>query len=88
MILEYFQEYKKYCNNTQTDKDFYTWLDEYHKCIDNIYELYNTYNMFEPSKQKLPNKKNLLLIKDCNHNKIKEIMEPEGFIFLDKNINV
>lgn len=88
MILEYFQEYKKYRNNTQTDKDFYTWLDDNHKCIDNIYELYNTFNMFEPSKQKLPNIKHIPLIKDSNHNKIREIMEPEGFIFLDKNINV
>jgi hypothetical protein len=44
--------------------------------------------MFEPSKQKLPNIKHIPLIKDSNHNKIREIMEPEGFIFLDKNINV
>jgi flap endonuclease-1 len=87
-ILEYFQEYKNYCNITQTNKDFYTWLDDNHKCIDNIYELYNTFNMFEPSKQKIPNIKNIPLIKDSNHNKIREIMEPEGFIFLDKNINV
>lgn len=87
-ILEYFTEYKKYCNITNKNIDFYSWLYEYHKCIDNIYELYNTYNMFETSKQKLPNKKNILLIKDCNHNKIREIMEPEGFIFLDKNINI
>jgi 5'-3' exonuclease len=87
-ILEYFAEYKKYCKNTNKNIDFYTWLDESHNCIDNIYELYNTYNMFETNRQKLPNIKNIPLIKSSNYNKIKEIMEPEGFIFLDKNINV
>ena len=41
--------------------------------------------MFETNRQKLPNIKNIPLIKSSNYNKIKEIMEPEGFIFLDKN---
>lgn len=82
-ILEYFKQYKEYSKLSKKKLDFYTWLDENCNCIDNICNLYNTYNMFETSKNRLPNIKSMNLIKQSNLNKIKEIMEPEGFIFID-----
>ena len=82
-ILEYFKEYKEYCKNNIKKLDFYNWLDEKYNFIDNIYDLYNTYLMFETSKIKLPKIKFCNLNKNSNQLKIKEIMEPHGFIFLD-----
>ena len=82
-ILDYFREYKEYCKVNGKKDDFYTWLDANHKCIENICDLYNTYFMFQTNKIKLPNIKSMNLTKDLNHNKIRQIMEPEGFIFLD-----
>lgn len=82
-ILEYFKEYKDYCKNNTKKIDFYSWLDETYGFIDNIYDLYNTYLMFETSKIKLPKIKHCNLNKNSNQLKIKEIMQPHGFIFLD-----
>ena len=82
-ILEYFKEYKLYCKNNTEKLDFYNWLDKKYDFIDNIYDLYNTYLMFETSKIKLPKIKYSNLNKNSNQLKIKEIMEPYGFIFLD-----
>lgn len=83
-ILEYFKQYKDYTKkNSCNNQDFYTWLDINFNIIGNIYELYNTYLMFETSKIKLPKIKVSNLTKECNQAKIKEIMEPHGFIFLD-----
>lgn len=74
--LDYFKKYKM----LELDIDFYTWLDN-ENYIDNIFNLYNAYNMFEPTKTKLPRLNNLT--KNIQLPKIKKIMEPEGFIFLD-----
>ena len=83
-ILEYFKQYKDYTNKNISDRvDFYTWLDNNYDLISNIYKLYSTYLMFETNKIKLPKIKFCNLTKDCNQEKIKEIMQPYGFIFLD-----
>ena len=76
--LNYFKQFKK--SNTQSD--FYTWVDNNTDYIPNIYELYNIYNMFEC------NSINLKQYKQCKNkpmNKImiEEIMKPEGFIFIN-----
>ena len=73
----YFTLYK-----TSTDKsdDFYLWLDNTTNYIDNIFHLYNVYNMFMTENiyiKKIKNKK-----KDIDLIKIKQIMKPEGFIFI------
>ena len=81
-ILDYFKEYKEF-RKLNNKKDFYTWLDENQNCIDNLYKLYDTYYMFEPDNNKLPNLKTIKLNKETNIDKIKEIMKPEGFIFLE-----
>ncbi len=77
--LDYFANYKKIISNKNLD--FYSWLEQQGGYINNVYDLYNTYNMFETTYTKVPKLSNL--IKDTNINKIKEIMEPAGFIFID-----
>jgi len=81
-ILDYFKEYKEF-RKLNNKKDFYTWLDENQNCIDNLYKLYDTYYMFQTDNNKLPNLKTIKLNKETNIDKIKEIMKPEGFIFLE-----
>jgi len=82
-ILDYFEKYKEYLKNNNNKLDFYDWIDQNYKVIDNIYELYNTYLMFEINQIELPKLKKINLIKQSNDIKIKEIMKPHGFIFLD-----
>lgn len=82
-ILEYFKKYKHYCKNNQEHLDFYSWCDKNYDFIENIYQLYNVYLMFETNKIKLPKIKHSNLNKHSNQIKIKEIMKPHGFIFLD-----
>ena len=77
--LDYFKLFKEVGKNT----DFYTWLDDTSNYITNIYQLYNIYNMFKVDNISLKNIKVNNLIKDVNLNKIKEIMKPEGFIFIE-----
>ena len=79
-VLKYYKQYKE-CNDSQ---EFYMWLSKSQnidKMID-FYELYNAYFMYQVSTIKLN-----ININDCiktiNHNKIKEIMELEGFIFIE-----
>ena len=75
--LQYFKEFKK-----TSQIEFYTWLDCNTNYIDNIYKLYNIYNMFITENIQLK-KYNLDLKKNkYDENKIKELMKPEGFIFL------
>ena len=79
-ILEYFELYK----NSKDFKyiDFYTWLDNNYNFIENIYSLYDTYNIFLTNNVEF--KKIKVKIKnEINLDKIKEIMKPEGFIFLE-----
>ena len=79
-ILKYYKDYKA-CNSEQ---EFYMWLHKNHnieRTID-LKELYNAYFMYQVSSNKI----NLDLgdlNKTINHNKIKEIMQLEGFIFIE-----
>ena len=77
-ILKYFELYKssKYYDNI----DFYSWLDNNFNFIENIYILYDTYNLFSTSNIEL--KKIKVKMKEVNFDKVKEIMKLEGFIFL------
>jgi flap endonuclease-1 len=79
-VLKYYKEYKE----SDISQEFYMWLNNNHnidKTID-FYELYNAYFMYQVSSNKI----NLDLgdlNKTINHNKIKEIMQLEGFIFIE-----
>jgi flap endonuclease-1 len=79
-ILKYYKDYKA-CNSAQ---EFYMWLYKNHnieRTID-LKELYNAYFMYQVSSNKL--KINISKFnKTINYNKIKEIMTPEGFIFIE-----
>jgi 5'-3' exonuclease len=76
---------KEYKNKEERkENDFYTWLDTTTNYIDNIYELYNIYNMFTTENIILKKFKIDLSVKEINKNKIRELMIPEGFIFLLK----
>jgi flap endonuclease-1 len=77
--LEYFELFKM---NNMGYNNFYEWLDNTTNYIDNIYELYNTYNMFRTDDICVKNLKINRINKEVDMNKVKEIMEPEGFIFL------
>jgi len=86
-ILKYFELYKN--SNDYNNIDFYEWVDANYKCIENIYKLYDISNMFLTKNITL--KKNIILKKNkvkikkqFNFEKIKEIMKPEGFIFLEE----
>lgn len=88
--LEYYKQYKS-IDLSNDNIDFYTWLDDNSDYIENIYTLYNTYNLFHTNnielnikKLKMINKRklNMKLDMDVDMYKVKELMEPEGFIFL------
>ena len=76
--LYYFTLFKKANDNN----DFYTWLDDNTDYITNIYQLYNVYNIFNVHDTCLKGLNFNNLIRDINMEKIKEIMKPEGFIFI------
>jgi flap endonuclease-1 len=82
-VLRYYKEYKE-SKESDRSQEFYMWLNNNHnidKTID-FYELYNAYFMYQVSSNKI----NLNLgdlNKTINHNKIKEIMQLEGFIFIE-----
>jgi len=79
-VLKYYKEYKE----SKESQDFYMWLyntyNYKYKTI-NYYELCNAYLMYQVSSCKLEINMSDL-IHTINHNKIKEIMQPEGFIFI------
>ena len=77
--FKYFDEYKK---DNSLYKDFYDWLTNNTDYISNIYELYNTYNLFTLNNIILKKYKFHEKFKEINKNKIRELMIPEGFIFL------
>ena len=75
--LQYFQEYKK-----STKKlDFFEWLENNTNYVDNIYYLYNIFYMFKTDNIQLKEYNINLKKKDINYDMIKEMMQPEGFIF-------
>jgi len=79
-VLKYYKEYKE----SNDPQEFYMWLYNNHnidKTID-FKELYNAYFMYQVSSNKL--KVDISEFnKTINHDKIKEIMTPEGFIFIE-----
>lgn len=81
--LKYYKEYKD-SNYYNKNIGFYAWLynnEPINKQID-FNELYNAYLMYQVSSNKL--KINMSEFnKTINHRKIKQIMEPEGFIFIE-----
>ena len=77
-ILKYYKEYK----DSHDSQDFYMWLYNYINIKIDLNELNSAYLMYEVSSNKLHINMNEL-IKNTNHNQIKEIMTPEGFIFVE-----
>jgi len=86
--LEYYNLYKIYVSSNVKKKDFYTWLENNTDYIENIYELYNAYNLFHRDNIQLNTLKSLKTLKShnfknkINMDKVKELMQPEGFIFM------
>jgi len=78
--LKYFKLYKN-SNNYNISTDFYTWLDNNTNYIDNIYKLYNIYNMFT-TENIILKKIKIKFKQEINLDKIKKIMKLEGFIFI------
>ena len=78
-IFKYFKSYRN--SNDYTKMDFYTWLDKNYNFIENIYKLYDICNMFLTKNITL---KDIQIKSKTNINleKIKQILKPEGFIFL------
>ena len=76
--LELFEKYK------QSDKklDFFEWIENNTNYVDNIYYLYNIYYMFKTDKIELKDYNINLKKQNINYEMIKEIMKPEGFIFI------
>ena len=80
--LSYFQQYK--ATKLKSNIDFYSWLDETQTCIKNIYDLYNIFNMFRTDSINLNGFRGTWGSQtNMDISKIKEIMEPVGFIFVD-----
>jgi flap endonuclease-1 len=84
--LRYFKQYKQsYDKNPKNHADFYNWLDTTHNCIKNIYELYNILIMFQTDSTGMSGIKLSKSIQTMNMEEIKKIMEPVGFIFVDRD---
>jgi len=86
--LEYYNSYKSLILSNVKKKDFYTWLEENTNYIQNIYEVYNAYNLFQTDNIQLNYIKIFKILKtpkfknEINMDKVKELLKPEGFIFL------
>ncbi len=75
-----FEKYKRECFiNNSYNKEFYTWLSDTTKVIEDYDELINTYNMFEIN---CKFNKFKVHFNSMNINELKCIMENEGFIFI------
>ena len=70
----------RYKLNNDTNQDFYSWLHVNSNYVENIFNLYNIYNMFITDNIQLNTFK--IQTKKPDLNRIKELMEPEGFIFV------
>jgi 5'-3' exonuclease len=88
--LEYYKQFKS-TDLSNKNIDFYTWLEDTSDYIDNIYTLYNSYNLFHTNNIQLNIKKlkiinerklNIDIDMDIDMDKVKELMEPDGFIFM------
>ena len=77
--FEYFKQYK---SEKLDGLNFYEWLEANTDCIANIYQLYSIYNLFGTDNVNLKKIKLDTNANKINIKEIKEIMLPEGFIFL------
>lgn len=86
-ILKYFKEFKEAKkDNTLLSNDFYEWFYNNNniKTIIPLTELYNAYSMYQISSTNVPIQVTQLdLDQPINYNKVKEIMQPEGFLFIE-----
>lgn len=89
-ILKYFKEFKEAKeaknDNTLLSNDFYEWFYNNNniKTTIPLTELYNAYSMYQISSTNVPIQvTHLDLDKPINYNKVKEIMQPEGFLFIE-----
>ena len=79
--LQYYKQFK-YRDDQSVNTEFYIWLDDTTNYVDNIYNLYNIYNMFTTENIQLKKYNIHLKSNKMNTDKIKELMIPEGFIFV------
>jgi flap endonuclease-1 len=85
--LGYFKQYKRILEIDKTiNQDFYSWVDDKYKCIENIYELYNIFHMFRTDNTICPALGSMRINKKADMITIKKIMEPIGFIFVDRDM--
>ena len=77
--FDYFRQYKK---ENSKELNFYEWLEKNSDYITNIYQLYSIYNLFGTENINLKQIKINTKIKAINIDEVKEIMKPEGFIFI------
>ena len=85
--LGYFKLYKRFLEIDQTsNQDFYSWVDDKYKCIENIYELYNIFHMFRTDNTICPALGPMRINKKADMTTIKKIMESVGFIFVDRDM--
>jgi hypothetical protein len=85
--LGYFKQYKRFLETEPKSKtDFYSWLDAKYSCIKNIYELYNIFHMFRSDNTNIQGLITGKLVQKMDIVAIKKIMEPAGFIFVDKDM--
>jgi flap endonuclease-1 len=89
-ILHYFKEFKEAKeakkNNPLVSHNFYEWFYKNNniKTTIPLTELYNAYSMYQISSTNLPIQvTHLKMEKPINYNKVKEIMQPEGFLFIE-----
>ena len=80
--FEYFKQYKD--DNNEKGINFYEWLEANTDYIANIYQLYSIFNLFGTDNVNLKKIKLDATVKKLNMDEIKEIMIPEGFIFVKK----
>jgi len=85
--LGYFKQYKRFLEiNQSNNQDFYNWVDDKYKCIENIYDLYNIFHMFRTDNIICPALETIKKTNKIDMNAVKKIMKPLGFIFVDREM--
>ena len=81
--INWYYEYVKYTETTETPYGFYVWLIKNTKYIKDYKHLLDTYRIFQfNNNNELENWNDIEFIeKPINKNTLKEIMEKEGFVF-------
>jgi len=83
--IKWFYEYNKYCLNCDKPYGFYVWLLKNTKYIADYKRLLNTYQIFQFSNNnELENWKSIdFTEKQVDNEALKQIMEKEGFVFVN-----